>query len=185
MITEHAYSTDAPDVVAAYRQAIADRAATGKRIFAAVDALGAGPRVFVRSSGFPGDRAQLTAVEQRGDHIPEGWRVVRGNLEPRLGKAGAAAREWIAKHQPVDVRHVMESHGLPRASWVPRDKEFGWTIVTSKLFEHDGTLWTCYEGEPGTGGSGFDTPCTWTPRKLSEFYAAWEAYEASQVGVTA
>lgn len=178
--TNVAYSTNDPTTVAAYRQAYADRAAAGKRIAADVKALGAGPRVFVRGSGFSNTPDRITAIEQAGDHIPDGWRKVRGYLEPRRGKPGEPARQWLAEHQPVDVRHVMEAHGLPRACWVPRENEFGWTIVAPKLFEHDGTVWACYEAEPGTGGSGFDTEkCTWTPRRLSEFYAAWEAHEAS------
>lgn len=175
---QHAYSTDNPDAVAAYRQALADHSAMGKRLCDDVAALGAGPRVYLRSSGFPGSPDRITALEQAGNHIPDGWRVVRGQLEPRRGKPGDAARQWLADHQPVDVRHVMESHGLPRACWLPRDKEFGWSIVTPKLFEHDGVLWACYQGEPGVSGSGFDeVRCTWTPRKLSEFFAAFEAHE--------
>jgi hypothetical protein len=177
--TERAYSTSDPAIVAAYRQACADRTATGKRIAAAVADLGAGPRVFVRSLGFGGpDR--ITAIEQSGDHVPDGWRVVRGNLEPRRGTPGEVARQWLADHQPVDVRGVMEAHGLPRACWIPRDREFGWTVSRPKLFEHDATVWACYETEPGTADSGFDTDrCTWEPRPLSEFYAAWEAHEAT------
>lgn len=181
MTTEFAYSTDDPATVAAYRQALADRNEFAARIRADVEQLGAGPRVYLTSSGFPDSPDRITAVEQRGDHVPDGWRVVRGHLEPRRGKAGDGARRWLADHQPVDVRHVMEQHGLPRAAWVPRDREFGWSIVTPKLFLHDGTLWACYAAEPGTGGSGFDDDrCTWTPRRLSEFHAAWEAFEEAK-----
>jgi hypothetical protein len=182
MTEQFAYSTDDPEIVAAYRQAVAERNAFGPRIRADVEALGAGPRVMVRSSAFPGDRDKVVALEQSGDHVPDGWRVVRGNLEPRRGKRGEAARQWLADHQPVDVRHVMEQHGLPRASWVS-DPQRGWThkICKPALFEHEGTLWACYFGEPGKSGSGFDEePCTWTRRKLSEFYAAEEAFDAAR-----
>lgn len=178
MNAERAYSTSDPTIVAAYRQAKADAADVGKRIAGDLKKLGAGPRVFVRNSGFSGIAATLTAIEQQGDHIPDGWRVVRGNLEPRRGKPGAQARQWLADHQPVDVRSVMEKHGLPRSCWTPRDREFGWAISRPALFEHDGTLWASYASEPGTSDSGFDTEkCTWTPRKLSEFHAASEAYQ--------
>lgn len=180
-MNEHVYSTSDPIIVGAYRKAVADRAETGKRIAADVAALGAGPQVFVRSSGFPGTRSTLTAIEQKGDHVPDGWRLVGGNLEPRRGKPGEKARQWLAEHQPVDVRHVMESHDLPRCSWIPQGNGFGYRLVQPKLFEHDGTLWASYEGEPGTVESGFDTgKCTWEPRKLSEFYAAWEAFQEAQ-----
>lgn len=178
----HAYSTDAPEVVQAYRQAVEKRNEFGKWMRTELDALGAGPRVFVRSSGMSGDKQQVTAIEQSGDHIPDGWRIVRGNLEPRRGKPGEAARRWLAGHQPVDVRHVMEQHGLPRSCWVPATREsFSFRVVTPELFEHDGALWACYDTEPGTSDSGFDDkPCTWTPRRLSEFHAAKEAFEEAQ-----
>ncbi|MFI1194035.1 hypothetical protein ACH4T9_12370 [Micromonospora sp. NPDC020750] len=180
-MTEHVYSTSNPTIVAAYRKAKADAAEAGKRIAADVKKLGAGPRVFVRTSGFSGITASLTAIEQQGDHIPEGWRVVRGNLEPRRGKPGEAARQWLADHQPADVRHVIEQHGLPRAAWIPRGNDFGYRIVAPKLFEHDGTLWASYAAEPGTSDSGFDTErCAWETRKLSEFYAAREAMESAE-----
>ncbi|AXH89440.1 hypothetical protein [Micromonospora aurantiaca] len=181
MTNEHAYSTNDPTIVNAYRQALADRAEMGKKIAADVKALGAGPRVFVRDSGFSGISRSITAIEQQGDHIPDGWRVVRGNLEPRRGKPGEAARQWLAEHQPVDVRAVMEKHGLPRSCWLPRAQEFGWSISRPALFEHDGEVWACYAVEPGTSDSGFDTEkCTWTPRKLSEFHAAREAAEEAE-----
>jgi hypothetical protein len=187
-MTDHAYSTDDPNTVNTYLQALAARAEMGKKIAADVKTLGAGPRVFVRDSGFGGHSRSITAIEQQGDHIPDGWRVVRGNLEPRPGKPGEAARKWLAEHQPVDVRAVMEKHGLPRSCWLPRAKEFGWTISRPDLFEHNGVLWACYAAKPGTSDSGFDTDkCTWTPRKLSEFHAAREAAEEAKktAGVSA
>jgi hypothetical protein len=177
---ECAYSTDNPAAVAAYRQALTERNAYTARIRPDLEALGAGPSVYFRSSGFPGSPDRVSAIEHRGDHVPDGWRLVRGSLEPRRGKPGEDARRWLAAHQPVDVRHVMESHGLPRASWLPREREFGWQIVSPYLFEYDGTLWACYASEPGTTDSGFDRQrCTWTRRKLSEFHAAREAMEAA------
>lgn len=181
MAEQHAYSTDKPEVVEAYRRAVEKRNAFGKWMRAELDTLGAGPRVFVRSSGMSGDKQQVTAIEQSGDYVPEGWRMVRGNLEPRRGKPGEVARRWLADHQPVDVRHVMEVYGLPRSCWIPATTgSFSFRIVTPELFEHDGTLWACYDAEPGSSDSGFDDrPCTWTPRKLSEFYAAREAFEAA------
>ncbi len=188
MSTEHAYSTDNPEIVDAYRRAVEKHNAFGQWMRTELDALGAGPRVLVRSSHFSGDKQELTAIEQSGDHIPEGWRKVRGNLEPRRGKPGEAARQWLADHQPVDVRHVMEGHGLPRSCWIPASPgSFSFRLVSPELFEHDGTLWACYEGEPGTSDSGFDDkPCTWTPRKLSEFHAAREAFaDIQQVAVVA
>src|SRR5689334_4787977 len=85
--TQTAYSTDKPEVVAAYRQAKEAHNTFGARMRADVEALGAGPRVFLRGGGF-GSPQRITALEQKGDHIPDGWRVVRGQLEPRRGKPG-------------------------------------------------------------------------------------------------
>ena len=178
-MTQHAYSTDNPAAVAAYRQAKESDIAFSGRLRADVEALGAGPRVYLRS-GFGGPK-EITALEQKGDHIPEGWRVVRGNLEPRRGKPGEAARQWLADHQPGDVRHVLTGHGLPRSVCVPNPGGSSYRVVAPEIFEHDGVLWALYEAEPGTDELGFDrTPCTWAPRKLSEFHAAFEAFQESR-----
>src|SRR5207237_9029872 len=115
LMTERAYPTSDPAIVAAYRQALTDRIEMSKSIAADVKALGAGPRVFVRDSGFSGISRSITAIEQQGDHIPDGWRVVRGHLEPRRGQPGEAARKWLAEHPPVDLRSVMAAHGHPRS----------------------------------------------------------------------
>lgn len=178
MDKEFAYSTDKAEVVAAYLQALADRNAFKDNIRADLETLGTGPQIYYVSESFSGGRDRITALEQKGDHIPDGWRVMKrtGLLEPRRGKPGEPARQWLADHQPIDVRYVMEQHGLPRTVWLPTDS--GYRIVSPKLFEYDGTLWACYPGEPGRSG-GFDNKaCTWTPRKMSEFYAAVEAFEA-------
>lgn len=176
MTDKRAYSTDRPEVVAAYREAKADHPRFAARLRADVEALGAGPRVFLRSGAFGSPQA-ITALEQRGDHIPDGWRVVRGQLEPRRGKPGEQARQWLAAHQPVDVRHVLTQHGLPRDVWVPNPNGGNYRVCAPEIFEHQGVLWALYEAEPGTQEISFDsTRCTWTPRKLSEFHAAFEAF---------
>ncbi|PZG12451.1 hypothetical protein C1I95_25725 [Micromonospora craterilacus] len=184
MSTERAYSTADPAIVAAYRRAVAARKAAFDRLSADLKTLGAGPRVKAYAGTFPGSADTITAIEQQGDHIPDGWRLVRGNLEPRRGKPGEDARRWLADHQPVDVRHAMESHGLPRAAWIPRGSDLGYRVVAPRLFEHDGTLWALYDAEPGTVE--FDSgKCSWTPRKLSEFHAADEAREDAAAAETA
>jgi len=181
MSTEHAYSTSNPAIVAAYREAVQRNTEYGPRMRADVEALGAGPRIYMRNGSFD-EPNRITALEQKDGHIPDGWRFVRGHLEPRRGKPGEQARQWLADRQPADARHALTSHGLPRAVWVPASNgSFSYRIVSPDLFEHDGTLWACYEIEPGTSGSGFDEErCTWTPRKLSEFHAAREVFEASR-----
>jgi hypothetical protein len=184
LMGEHAYRTAEVGTINAYRTALACTKARGKKIQAGLAELGVSPDIYVRSSGFPGDRMRLTELVPIGDVVPDGWRLMKstGRLEPRRGKTGEAARQWLAEHQPIDVRHVMEENGLPRAAWIPGDG-FGYRIVSPQFFEHDGALWARYAAEPGTSGSGFDNkPCTWEPIKLSEFYAAYETNQASEDG---
>jgi hypothetical protein len=176
---QRAYSTDNPEAVAAYREAKEARLAFAERLRSDVEALGAGPNVYVRN-GF-GAPNEIFTLEQKGDHVPEGWRIVRGNLVPRRGKPGEGARRWLANHQPVDVRHVLTEHGLPRNVWVPNPSQGNYRVCAPEIFEHEGVLWALYEAEPGAQEIGFDSsPCTWTPRKLSEFHAAFEAFQEAE-----
>lgn len=82
----------------------------------------------------------------------------------------------MADRQPPDVRHTLVAYGLPRHATIPTTSG-AFALVPPALFEHDGTLWACYDGEPGDGlFSDTDVPgCTWTPRPLSEYWAAREA----------
>jgi hypothetical protein len=183
-IDRHAFSTDNPETVAAYRQAIADRKAYEERVSSELEAMGAGPHVYLYNPAFAGPE-KLVAIGQKGDFIPDGWQLVRRRrLEPCRGQPGEPARRWLAEHQPPDVLCVLEKHGLPRASRIPGGM-LGWRAAQPELFEHDGTLWACYMTEPGASGRGFDrNRCTWTPRKLSEFYAAYEAMQAAAEAAT-
>jgi hypothetical protein len=175
---QRAYSTDDPEAVAAYREAKEAHPAFAERLRSDVEALGAGPRVYLRT-GF--SVKEITALEQKGDHIPEGWRVVRGNLVPRRGKPGEGARRWLMDHQPPDAREMLVPHGLPRDVWVPNHDQGNYRVCAPEIFEHKGVLWALYEAEPGAQEIGFDSsPCTWTPRKLSEFHAAFEAFQEAE-----
>ena len=183
-MNERAYRTDDAGIVGAYRDTVSEAQAQGKKIREALAALGVGDQIYVRSSGFSGDSARITDLVPVGDHIPDGWRLMKrtGRLEPRRGKPGESARQWLLEHQPIDIRTVMEKHGLPRAAWVPGEG-FGWRVIQPSFFEHDGALWACYAAEPGTSDSGFDTQkCTWQPCNLSEFHAAREAHEFEKEG---
>jgi hypothetical protein len=94
---------------------------------------------------------------------------------PRRGKAGDAARAWLREYQlDVDPRVVLAERGLPHNGRRPKDDGLGSFYITKpKVFVHDSILWALYSGE-------VDGDCTWTPRRLSEFHAAWEAYEDSE-----
>ena len=155
--TEQAYSTDNPEAVAAYRKIVADMAAFGERIREDCAALGGNKGALIRR-GIWGSPDRIVGLEPDGSgQIPPGWRVVRERLEPRRGKPGEDARRWLEDHQPPDVRHGMVEHGLPRHSSVPT--ETGYRIDQ-------------------------ENACTWTPRKLSEFHAAREAFEAAEASAT-
>jgi hypothetical protein len=174
---QHAYSTDNPTAVEIYATIQAEQETWRERVKAALEELGAGPRIYIRHGMF-GDPNTITAIEPKGDHVPDGWRILQrdGLLHPRRGKPGDPARRWLAEHQPKDVRHALSMHGLPRNVWVPRGGDFGYRVVAPEIFEHDGVLWARYEAEPGKD-DGRSEPCTWTPRKLSEFHAAFEAFQ--------
>lgn len=177
MAEEYAFSTDNPATLAAYRETRAAAKEFAARLKADCDNLGvAGAYVRRGVWGSPDEINALGPGESGA--VPDGWRMVRDQLEPRRGKPGDAARQWLADHQPPDVRHVMTKHGLPRHSSMPSGTG-GYRMSAPALFEHDGTLWACYEGKPGGPFDSDDGPCTWTPRKLSEFHTVREAAEAA------
>jgi hypothetical protein len=185
MPEQYAYSTDNPETVAEYRQVRQARTEYAERLRSDCDALGGNSGALFRGGMF-GQPDALVALDPDGSGtIPAGWRLVRGRLEPRRGAPGDPARSWIAEHQPPDIRCAMVPHGLPRHSVIAAEQNgFTHRHITPVLFEHDGTLWACYEGYPAypdsllvaKDGAG----CTWTPRKLSEFYAAREAVMAAE-----
>lgn len=169
MTERYVFSTSDPGILAAFyetRDAIKDFSA---RLKADCEALGGNDGAYVRR-GIWGHPDEITALKPDGSGtIPEGWRIVREQLEPRRGKPGEAARQWLADHQPPDMRHVMSQQGLPRHSIMPAGD--GFKHYPPTLFEHEGTLWAGYRSKPGDNF--LDTgPCTWTPRKLSEYFAA-------------
>lgn len=179
MAEQYAYSTDKPEVVAAYRETKAEMREFGQRMRADCEALG-GNSGGLLDRGIWGSPDRIVGLMPDGSGtIPDGWRMVRGRLEPRRGKPGEGARRWLAAHQPPDVRHTLTAHGLPRHSTVPGGPGMSYRLFSPALFELDGTLWVCYDGEPGDGlmsGEALDES-VWTPRRLSEFYAAREEVE--------
>lgn len=179
MSDQFAYSTDNPTVLAAFHETATAMKDYLPRLRAAIDAMPGAKNPLVRS-GIWGARDELVAMEADGSgEMPDGWRVVRGRLEPRRGKPGDGARAWLRAHQPPDVRNTLAEHGLPRHSSVPSGGG-GFRLMSPTLFEHDGALWALYEGEPGRGVLDDGKTCTWAPRRLSEFHAAQEAFEAAK-----
>lgn len=202
-MTETAYSTDNPDAVAAYRQVHAARENWKHAIKTGLAEIGAGPKVWL--AGFAGER-EVSGVEAKrlpdehlpaapGDdeegsepndvatvkryHVPDGWQINKdGVLVPRRSKPGESARQWIAARKLPSVTRVMAEHGLPPEVWVPSSGG-DYRIHAPVVFEHDGVLWATYPLAPDRCGFN-PQPCTWTPRKLSEFYAAKEAVQAAE-----
>lgn len=170
----YVYSTDDPIVVEVYRRTAAARAATSDRLAADLAALGAGPNIYGRA-GRTGHPDEFTEIDQLGNAVPDGWRVVQGRLRPRSGKAGEPARKWLDDHRPADVRHALAEHGLPRQVWIPDPRRRGEYLITEvEVFENAGVVWAAYQGEPGGPSDFYDTPCTWSPRTLAEYHAARE-----------
>lgn len=172
---QHAYSTDNPDTVAAFTAAVKARSAFAARIIAAAETLGnnKGP---LRGGGVMTGYLTVGLAPDDPENPPAGWRYLksRDRLEPARGKAGDAARAWLNEHQPpadADGRTVMEAHGLPRTTGLGATFSTG-MVSTPQIFEHDGSVWALYDRKP-------EKECTWTPRKLSEYHAAREAFEAA------
>lgn len=172
---EHVYSTSDPAVVAAFKSTAEAFRDGGRRAREDAEKLGKNKGALMISGPLGKPRAVGLEPDDPADP-PQGWQYIksRGRLEPCRGKAGEAARNWLDAHQPPDLRGVMGEHGLP--AYYRR----GHIIGAPALFEHDGTVWALFGGEPQ--GS-----CSWERRKLSEFYAAREAADEAEksAGVTA
>jgi hypothetical protein len=184
MTDEYAYSTGDPAALAAYRETREAVQRFAEALKVDCEALGGNDGAYVRFGVWGGRNKIFGLIPDGSGTIPDGWRLVRDQLEPRRGKPGEAAREWLDAHQPPDVRHAMTGHGLPRHSSVPSGTG-GYLMKSPVLFEHDDTLWACYEGKPGDRITSTEAGCTWTPRKLSEFHAAREAVAALAEAETA
>lgn len=177
MDDEQAFSTNNPTIVAAFKSASAQAQDAMNQAVDDAKALGKNKGLMVGTSAFDGMRIKGLSPDDPGDP-PGGWRMVGGQLEPRRGKPGEVARQWLKDHQPPNVRGILaEQHGLPLfAIGSPDAMRTRW--ATPLIFEHDGTLWASYRGR-------IDGTCTWEPRKLSELYAAKEAADAAEETVGA
>jgi hypothetical protein len=172
-VAEHAFSTSDPAIVAAFRETVAGGTAAMDRAVADAKTVGKNKGLMVTRSVFAGIQIVGLAPDDPTDP-PDGWRAVRGQLEPRRGKPGDGARQWLAAHQPPDLRGVLEKHGLPRHTRMDLEGSDR-AMRTPRIFEHDGNVWALYRGAP-------EGDCTWTPRKISEFHAAQEAFEEADRG---
>ena len=179
-----AYSTDNPDTIAAWHAAFAARDAFTVRLNAGREAIGRNTGAMTTPNRMSGGFYIVGLAADDPDNPPPGWRYSssKQHLVPRRGNAGAVARRWLEEHQPPEDsngRQVMAQHGLPIHDLVD-GHDLG-RISMPAIFLHDGVLWAHYDGKPGQWLAGNQQPqCTWTERKLSEYYAAREAYDAAQ-----
>lgn len=105
----------------------------------------------------------------RGDDVPEGWRRgANGNIVPnkrvKAGKAAAAELERLQKTAPREPQY--------RLKGVPDFVMNGDRWYTPGIFKYDGAVYISWGAVPKE----IDTEI-WAELKLSEFYAAKEAYE--------
>jgi hypothetical protein len=180
-MSEIAYSTDNPEAVAAFRAACAERNEFGPRVKAAAEQLGKNNGALFFSGVF-GPRTCAGLAPADPADPPEGWvySKTKDLLVPRRGKAGDVARAWLDEHKsPVDPLNVLSDHGLPRNDDLGADSQGRMRVGVPEVFHHDGVLWAHYRGGPH-GLFGSPKECSWTPRKLSEYFAAREAYQAAE-----
>lgn len=153
-----------------------------------IDALAVYGKGALRTGGVFGEPPTTIGLAvDDPDDPPEGWVYAKGRdqLVPRRGRAGHSAREWLKAHQPkASARVVMEEHGLPFNDLLgPKPGTADARLFNCPVvFHHAGTIWACYRGRPGRWSVGPSDPDpTWTERKLSEYHAAREARDASEV----
>lgn len=175
---QHAYRTDDPVALAAYRTARASRAEFARRLRADTEALGGNDGACSSRGAFGGPETIVGLRSDGSATVPAGWRLADDVLVPASrGKGSVEAQRWLAEHQPapeIDVRYALKPHGLAYQSRIYIGKG-DYLVYLPTLFEHDGKLWACYRGEPD-GDFPDDPPdLTWPECPLEEYEAAKEA----------
>jgi hypothetical protein len=179
------FSTDNPEAVTAYLAAVRARREFASLVVASAAQIGKNTGALQQRSPFGGGDSTLGLAADDPADPPVGWVYSKPGerLVPRRGKAGDGARKWLKDHQPpksADARAALEAHGLPLNDMLGTTGSGSYRFSVPLVFEHEGNLWAMYRGVPGHWcGSGELVLCSWTPRKLSEFYAAKEAFEAA------
>jgi len=158
-----AYKTSDPAIVAAWKTTAEQMKETGNRAVDEAEAIGKNKGLMIQRSIDEERFVGLAPVDP--EDPPEGWRLVRGQFEPRRGKAGDDARAWLESVQMPSLRAVMDGHGLPKVI-------FGnGRMATPGMFLHNETVWASYSVAPEEGEVG----PLWEKCRLSEFYAAQES----------
>jgi hypothetical protein len=173
--TKFAFCTDDPIAVEAYRICRAARREFSVTLLAGAAAIGhnTGPLSHRNDDG--SDEIVGLRPDNSGK-APGGWRLVeRGKrLAPADGRKGDPARRWIAQHQPPKVAspmYALKDHGLALLSRAGTVHDY--TDSVPHVFLHEDKLWACYTGTP-------KTPVTWPAAELSDYRAAYAAFEHAQ-----
>lgn len=162
---EIAYKTTNPEIVDAYRTTAEQARDVSNRAVTEAKQIGKNKGLMARRSLGDTEFVGLAPIDDTDP--PEGWRYVRGQFEPRRGKAGEDARAWLKSVQPPSVRDAMNEFGLPRVV-------FGnGRMGTPGMVLHDDTVWALFTVDPGD-----EIGPAWEKCRLSEYYAAQEDVEA-------
>lgn len=162
-----AYKTSDPAIVAAWKATAEPIKETGNRAVSEAEAIGKNKGLMIQRSLDEQRFVGLAPIDPQDP--PEGWRLVRGQFEPRRGRAGDDARAWLESVQMPSMRAVMNDHGLPKLV-------FGnGRMATPGMFLHDDTIWASYSVAPADDEVG----PAWEKCRLSEYYAAQEATDAA------
>jgi hypothetical protein len=174
MAVEVAYRSDAPAVLEAMESWQADMQARHERVKEFDERHNPDGKLTLRIWRWPSYRIAYF----EGDDAPEGWRRnKRGRIVPdkrtRAGKQIAAEIEAIHK-SPLGTL-------AGRLPGMPEHTISGDRWLSPGIFLHDGAVYVHWEARPVSNArtSEFDEVDTaiWSELKLSEFYAAKEAFD--------
>ena len=162
-----AFKTTNPEIVAAWKATAEQIREANKRAVREAEAIGKNNGLMIQRALGEEKFVGLSPLDP--EDPPEGWRYVRGQFEPRRGKAGDAARQWLASVQRPDLRGILAGHGLPRMTTF----RYGFMGVPG-LVMHDAAVYAIYKGGPDS-----DVGPAWESCRPSEYYAAQEDAETA------
>lgn len=168
-----AYKTTDPTILAAWKATAAQIRDAGSRAVDEAEAIGNNNGLMIQRSMDEERFVGLAPIDPASP--PDGWRCVRNQFEPRIGKAGQGARKWLASVQLPNMREVLEALGLPKLTTFM----YGFIGVPG-LVLHNDAIYALYKGGP------HDEPGeAWEQCRPSEFYAAQESAEEADIAADA
>lgn len=164
--TGTAYKSTDPAVVSTWKITADQRRQARNRAVEEAEQIGKNNGLMIQRSLDPEQFVGLSPIDPADP--PEGWRHVRNQFEPRRGKAGDDARDWLKSVQLPSMRDAMAAHRLPQLVFG------GGHMGVPAMLLHDDAVWVLYTVAPDPDEVG----PAWEPCRVSEFYAAQEASEA-------